>query len=1023
MLLNCHTYYSYRYGTLSPKRLFEEIKAKRYSSFALTDINSTSACLEFIRQAPAQGIQPVVGIDFRNGAQQKYIGIARNNEGFRELNEHLNAHTHENEPFFDRAPEFSNAYIIYPFSNLKPATWNFQLSDNEFIGVRPSQIHNLLFSPWKNSLHKLVVLQPVTFSSKRDFNAHRLLRAIDKNTLLSKLSKKEEAQPDEIALSEAELSGIFSEYPAIIQNTKRLLADCGISFCFKTNKNKQNVTGSEAGDIDKVRIECIKGLEYRYGNTPSSVVIERMEKELKLIAELGFSSYFLINWDLVNFARSQDFYYVGRGSGANSIVAYLLRITDVDPIELDLYFERFINPYRNTPPDFDLDFSSLERNEITKYLFDTHGWEHTALVGAYSTFQGRSVIRELGKVFGMPAAEIDKLQRTDSYSKIDEMGRLVLTYYKHIQGFPNHLSVHSCGILISQEPISCYTATMIPPKGFPTTHFSMLEAEDVGLHKFDILGQRGLGKIKDSLQLIKKNTDTDVDIHDLNRFKKDPRIKELLKEGQAIGCFYVESPAMRMLLTKLRADDYLRLVAASSIIRPGVAQSGMMNEYIRRFHDEARREKARKEIPDLYTILEETYGVMVYQEDVIKVAHYFAGLTLAEADVLRRGMSWKFRERTRFDLVKEKFFSNCRDKGHSEKTVQDIWQQIESFANYAFAKGHSASYAVESYQALFLKAYWPIEYMAATVNNGGGFYRTEVYMHEARMNGATIELPCVNRSEGLCSVEGSTLYIGLGFLNGLEHETVNAIVMERTRNGNFSGLRHLIKRVPVSLEQLRILIRAGAFRFTGKGKKELLWDSHFLLGHVKQTKPERTLFNVDEKEFRMPALWKHQMEDAFDEIELLGFPISVSPFDLLQEQPDLPLRAADLRIHVGSEVCMLGYLIHIKHTQTHKGERMNFGTWLDREGQWLDTVHFPDSAMQQPFRGPGCYIITGKVIDEFGFISIDVQELERLPMKNMDEPSVRLRSTGTFYDQQKLLQDNPKPSSIVTLSGVEGSSA
>jgi DNA polymerase-3 subunit alpha len=532
----------------------------------------------------------------------------------------------------------------------------------------------------------------------------------------------------------------------------------------------------------------------------------------------------------------------------------------------------------------------------------------------------------------------------------------------------------------------------------------MLEAEDVGLHKFDILGQRGLGKIKDSLQLIKENSGTEVDIHDINRFKKDPRIKELLKVGQAIGCFYVESPAMRMLLTKLRADDYLRLVAASSIIRPGVSQSGMMNEYIRRFHDEARREKAKKEIPELYVILEETYGVMVYQEDVIKVGHYFGGLTLSEADVLRRGMSWKFRERTRFDLVKENFFKNCREKGHSGKTIQNIWVQIESFASYAFAKGHSASYAVESYQALFLKAYWPIEYMAATVNNGGGFYRTEVYIHEARMNGATVELPCVNRSEGLCSVQGHTLYIGLGFLNGLEQESVNALVMERTRNGLFSGLRDLIKRVPVSLEQLRILIRVGAFRFTGKSKKELLWDAHFLLAHDKKTKPVRTLFNVEEKEFKLPPLWNHQLEDAFDEMEILGFPLSVSSFELLQEQPDIPLRVVDLRIHIGKEVRMLGYLVHIKYTQTHKGERMNFGTWRDRDGQWLDTVHFPDSALRQPFRGPGCYIISGKVIDEFGFISIDVQELERLPMKSMEEPSVRLRSTQTFYDPPKLLQ-------------------
>jgi DNA polymerase III subunit alpha len=993
MLLNCHTYYSYRYGTLSPKRLVEEVKIKGHACFALTDINSTSACLDFIRHAPEQGIRPVVGIDFRNGSQPQYVGIARNKEGFRELNEYLNKYVHAGEPFPDIASEFQNAYVIYPFSSRCR-----NLLDNEFIGIRPNQIRNLPLSLWKNHLPKLVILHPVTFSNKRDFNAHRLLRAIDKNTLLSKLSKTEEAQPDEIVLSETELSILFSEYPMIHANTKRLLDDCGISFEFGTNKNKRHFTGSAAEDIDLVRRECQKGLEYRYGTAPLNIT-ERMEKELKLILELGFCSYFLINWDMVNYARNRDFYYVGRGSGANSMVAYLLRITNVDPVELDLYFERFINPYRINPPDFDIDFSSLERDDVTRYLFDRHGWDHTALVGAYSTFSGRSVIRELGKVFGMPTNEIDKLQRTENYRDMDEMGKLILNYYKYIQGFPNHLSVHSSGILISQEPISHYSATIIPPKGYPTVHFSMLEAEDIGLHKFDILGQRGLGKIKDALRIIKTNTGTEADIHDLNRFKKDKRIREQLKVGKTIGCFYVESPAMRMLLTKLRADDYLRLVAASSIIRPGVSQSGMMNEYIKRFHDVERREKARRELPDMYAILEETYGVMVYQEDVIKVAHYFGGLSLSEADILRRGMSWKFRERNQFDLVKDKFFSNCFGKGHSESIVQDIWKQIESFASYAFAKGHSASYAVESYQALFLKAYWPIEYMAATVNNGGGFYRTEVYIHEARMHGAIIELPCVNSSEGLCSVVGSVLYIGLGFLSGLENQTVNDLILERTRNGLFSGLRDFIKRVPVSLEQLRILIRIGAFRFTGKGKKELLWDAHFLLGNAKKTKPGKTLFVTEEKEFSMPLLWSHELEDAFDERELLGFTVNASPFSLLQEKPDLPLRATDLRIHVNKDVRILGYLVHIKHTHTHKGQGMNFGTWLDYDGQWIDTVHFPGSASLQPFRGPGCYIISGKVMDEFGFISIDVQQLERLPMRNMDEPSVRLRSTATFYNQ------------------------
>ena len=534
----------------------------------------------------------------------------------------------------------------------------------------------------------------------------------------------------------------------------------------------------------------------------------------------------MINWDICKYARSKGYFYVGRGSGANSVVAYLLRITDVDPIELDLYFERFINLYRQNPPDFDVDFSWKDREDITQYIFKR--FPNTALLATYSTFQFRAVVRELGKVLGIPPHEIDRIQSVNP-SELDKMQQLVLRYGRYIEGFPSHLGIHPGGILISEKPIHYYTATDLPPKGFPTTHFDMVIAEDIGLYKFDILSQRGLGKIKDSLDLIERNhpNDPPFDIHDIQRFKQDAKVKALLREGKAIGCFYVESPAMRMLLKKLRVEAYLGLVAASSVIRPGVAQSGMMRQYILRFREPKRRDDAH---PVMRDIMPETFGVMVYQEDVIKVAHYFAGLTLGEADVLRRGMSGKYRSREEFQKVQNKFFSNCLEKGYSPSLAKEIWRQIESFAGYAFAKGHSASYAVESYQSLFLKAYYPLEYMVATMNNGGGFYRVELYAHEAFMHGADIQAPCVNQSEYLCTIYGKTIFMGMAFIKELETGTAEAILEERQENGVFISFDNFLKRVEISLEQLSILIRIGAFRFTGTSKKALLWEAHFQPG-------------------------------------------------------------------------------------------------------------------------------------------------------------------------------------------------
>lgn len=979
MLINCHSWFSLRYGAIAPEKLLEELSIRGFSEFALTDINNTSASIDFVRQAKKMNIRPILGIDFRNGIQQQFIGLAKNNEGFTALNRFLTQSLTEKSKFSAQAPEIEDAFFIYPFKK-KPYC---ELNINEYIGITATELTKLPFSEWRFHKDKLVMLHPVSFRNKRDYNIHRLLRAIENNTLLSQLPLTEQASPGEMLISAKELENNFAAYPEIIENTKELLAQCTIDFEYKTNKNKQVFSGSKDEDRKILREACKKGLKYRYGK-PTQKVLERMEKELKMIDELGFSSYFLINWDLVNYARSKGYFYVGRGSGANSMVAYLLQITNVDPIELDLYFERFINPYRSSPPDFDIDFSWTDRDDITRYIFEKYGWEHTALLGTYITFEHKSAFRELGKVFGLPADEITRLQKNPNSLGNDQYGKWVAQYSRLITGMPSHLSIHASGILISEKPINCYSATHILPKGFPTTHFDMHVAEDIGLYKFDILSQRGLGKIKDALEIIKKNRNKKIDINNIKRFKEDERVKSLLKTGKAIACFYVESPAMRMLLTKLKAEDYKRLVAASSIIRPGVAKSGMMREYILRFQDEKRREKARKALPELYEILEETYGVMVYQEDVIKVAHYFAGLSLSEADVLRRGMSWKFRERNEFWKIRDKFFYNCRAKGYAENTITEIWKQIESFANYAFSKGHSASYAVESFQALYLKAYYPREYMVATLNNGGGFYSSELYFHEAKMHGAKIEAPCINTSEWLNSIRRETIYIGFYIIRDLEHNVAEAILAERARNGRFKSLTHFLSRVSVSLEQLILLIRADAFRFTGKSKKELLWDAHFLLGHSKKSAPENTLFDTQPKTFQLPDLWKHELENSFDEIELLGFPTG-SPFQLLEETLPSKLDASQLPTMVGKTIEIVGYLVHRKPTRTVKGQIMYFGTWLDIKGSWIDTVHFPNTKNKNPFTGPGCYAIRGKVVEEYGFFSIETQAMKRLKYRNIDD--------------------------------------
>ena len=987
-MLNTHSYFSLRYGTIEPKDLLALAAENDHACCALTDINCTAGVIDFFREAKKYPVQPVVGIDFRNGAQQQYVGLAKSNAGYYQLCRHLSEHIQEKINFEARAPQLEEAFIIYPIACVW-ATTDLSLTENEFIGIHARDIPRLRFSKWKDRMDKLVVLNTVTFRNKRDFNAHRLLRAIDNNTLLSKLSKSEEGHPDDVMMPRAELEKAFEEFRFILSNTERILEQCNVHFSFdgKEHLNQKTYTGSEEGDYALMERLCRSGMQYRYPHAGTEE--ERLNKELKVIRDQGFVAYFLIICKILCYARSRNYYYVGRGSGANSIVAYLLRITDVDPIELDLYFERFINVFRKNPPDFDIDFSWKDRDDITDFIFSCRRFKNVSLLGAINTFQYSAVVRELGKVFGLPKSEIDMLSdgkyRRD---QLDSMQTLVLQYGDYLKGFPNYISIHAAGILITEESVHHYGGTFMPPKGYPTTQFDMHHAEDIGINKLDILSQRGLGKIKDSLEIIRESTGEEVDIHDTHRFKHDAACNELLRTAQAIGCFYVESPAMRMLLTKLQTHDYLGLVAASSVIRPGVASSGMMAEYIKRERDESRRPPLSE---PLMQLMPETHGIMVYQEDVIKVAHEFAGLDLGEADVLRRGMSGKYRGRDEFQRAKEKFMSGGIAKGHEVKLVADVWRQVESFAGYAFAKGHSASYAVESYQCLFLKAYYPLAYMTATINNYGGFYRTEIYVHEARMHGGIIKAPCVNTSMDGAYLRGNEITLGMEIVKELEVATRASILAARN-NGPFLSLNDFLDRVKISLEQAVLLARIGALRFTGSGKKELMWQLHFRLARTKTTKPENLLFRSETPDGKLPVLEHSWLEDAYDELELIGFPLC-NPFDMLEEHIDDEVPAADLSQYAETKkvagepetvIRTIGYKVTLKPTTTVKGEGMIFGTFLDRKGHFIDTVHFPPVAAKYPISGWGLFLIEGIVRKDYDAISLEVTSIRKL--KLIDDP-------------------------------------
>ena len=981
MYLNCKTFFSYRYGTYRTEELVDAAVALGARSLVLTNINGTPDAWDFVTFCREKHVKPILGAEIRNDNRYSYLLIAHNADGFAEINRFISNYNSLKQAFPER-PNLSNeVYIVYPLNKYQPQ----QLNENELIGVKPSQTNKLFSVDTRQFPSKYVIQHPVTVQNKLYHNLHRLLRAIDLNTLYTKLTSEDYAGLDEIFISETNLIQTFRAYPAIIARTIQLTEDCGIDTELNTDpakrvdNNKQTYTNSMQGDKDLLRKLVYGAISQRYSFiTPH--ILERVEKELRVIDQMNFNAYYLILWDIISYARSRQFYYVGRGSGANSIIAYLLQITDVEPIKLDLYFERFLNEFRSSPPDFDIDFSHKDRDEVIDYVFKRYGSENVALLGMYSTFQQRAIIREVGKVLGLPKLEIDQLVANPRNVSAESLQGKVLKYGSMMRDMPNHLSIHAGGILISEKPIYAFTATELPPKGFYTSQIDMFIAEKAGLFKLDILSQRGLGHIKETISLVKHNRGINIDISKVEDFMKDPNLATKIRSADTIGCFYIESPAMRQLLMKLKCDDYLTLVAASSIIRPGVAQSGMMKQYIYNYHHP---QDVKYLHPKMKDLLKETYGVMVYQEDVIKVAHHFAGLDMAEADILRRAMSGKYRSSKHMEKIEAKFFANCAERGYPEHISREVWRQIASFSGYSFSKAHSASFAVESYQSLYLKTYFPLEFMVGVINNFGGFYRTQFYFHELKRAGAIVHAPCVNNSDMYTNVKGIEVYVGLVHVEKLTSAVRDKILEERRIGGAFTSLQNFIERVQPGLEQLNILVRIGALRFTGQSKKNLLWTANFAQRRVKDQPSINALFVEPEVDFKLPDFNDYPYEDAYDEIELLGFCLG-NAFDLADCSMNGVISALDLHKFKDKEVTVIGQLVTTKDSRTRKNEHMMFGTFLDHNGDWLDTLHWPDSVQKFPFAGSGFYRMKGRVMEDFGVYCVDVSFMEKIGLKARD---------------------------------------
>jgi DNA-directed DNA polymerase III PolC len=844
----------------------------------------------------------------------------------------------------------------------------------------------------------VVISNCVRFSRPDEYFLHKALIAIQTGTPFSNPPAAAITTAAAYLKSPQEMRERFSGFTGVWERTARLAEKCrGLPIMgnFRLPAYACPAGESEFSYLSRL---SFAGMRQRYC-PPTPKVLTHLARELEIIEQKNFSGYFLVVWDIVREARRRGIPFVCRGSAANSLVIYCLGLTQVEPLRHGLFFERFLNPERTDPPDIDIDFPWDQRDEILEYAFARFDPKRVAMICTFIKLQGRSAIREAGKLLGLTDAEISKFNcRLPYYGGVNDIlmaktripechdlpiqeypWRDVIKLAARLENTPRHLSVHPGGIVIAPDRVDKIMPRERSSKGLVVTQYDMYSVEDSGFVKIDLLGQRGLAVIRDA----GRQAGLDWNAIDPTR---DVASRALLAQGRTLGCFYVESPAMRLLLRKLRCESFELLTAASSIIRPGVSNSGMMRMFVERHLG---RQKVQYAHPCLKPLLSSTYGVMVYQEDVIKVAHAVANISLAEADQLRQCMSKK-RHWKKMDTYRERFFKGARENKVPLEAAREIWRQIESFGGYAFCKAHSASYAYLSFQSAYLKAHFPAEFMAAVLSNQGGFYRPAVYWEEARRLGLRLHPPDVNTSTWKYRSERRAIRAGLLHVKGLQHAHIEKLVAEREQNGLFKSLADLLQRTTLSLKEAEALIQAGACDTFSRNRAQLFWELHLARpAHPRrsnQTSPELPLTT----QIDVPLVRGPDPDEALAmEFRCLDLSPRAHPLMLFRGRLSAlaggsgklnPVAARDLQQHTGRQVWAYGWLVTWRLTRVHRtGEMMKFVTLEDLTATFEVTL-FPDTYSREGHKlnGPGPYLVRGRVENDHGAITLTAERIENL---------------------------------------------
>lgn len=1090
--LHVHSEYSLLDGACRISRLPSVAKKLGQTALAITDHGVMYGVIDFYRACKKEGIKPIIGCEVYVAPRTRFdktfefdkeyyhmVLLCKNYKGYENLIKMVSKGFTEG---FYNKPRIDNSLLekyhegLICLSGCLAGQIPQKLLKNDYNGAKETalyyknifgedfyleiQDHGILEQKQTNpdiiKISKetgipLVVTNDSHYLEKSDSETHRILLCIQTNHTINDEDKME-FQTDEFYLkSEEEMRSLFKDIPEAYDNTQIIADKCNVEFEFGVRKLPHFDVPDNEDHYEYFKRNCYNGLYKHYGDNPSEDLINRLEYELSTISRMGFVDYYLIVNDFVQYAKSQGIPVgPGRGSGAGSLCAYCIGITDVDPIKYNLLFERFLNPERVSMPDFDIDFCKERRGEVIDYVVRKYGYDHVAQIIAFGTMAARGAIRDVGRALAIPYASVDKIAKLvpfdigitikkamglsselkSAYNN-DPQVKNLLDIAMAIEGMPRHATMHAAGVVITEKPVSDYVP-LSKNDDNTVTQFTMTTLEELGLLKMDFLGLRNLTVIDDAVKLIKEN-EPDFNIDNISY--DDKAVFNMMSQGNSEGVFQFESQGMKNVLTQLKPESLEDMIAVISLYRPGPMDS--IPTYIENRHNPS---KVKYKHPLLKDILNVTYGCIVYQEQVMQIFRTLAGYSLGRADIVRRAMSKKkhdVMEKERQIFIEGLTDDNgnvvvegCLRRGVDRKTAMSIYDEMESFASYAFNKSHATAYAMISYQTAWLKCHYPREYMASLLTSVlDNQNKLAGYISECHRLGINVLPPHINESNYGFTVAGNDIRFGLLAIKNLGRQFIDLAIYERNTKGNFKSLNDFCERMydkTMNSRALESLIKCGALDNLGANRRQMLAVSKMVLDSIqfesrKNVKGQISLFDTDEDakasgEIAMPDLPEFSVsERLFMENEVAGMYLSGHPLNEYDEYAKIAKTdrigniissETESEYKDGQTVRVLAVVSKVKTQVTKNNKMMAFVNVEDQYGM-VEMLVFPNV-----FDEYSLYFREGNIIDIVATVNIREDEdpkiiCNKVKLVTKETKPEPLKSYADFRQNREKVQNIP----------------